>query len=158
MQTYLDMMEDSLDKKIEVMKKIEQINLRQKEILEANAENTGDLFDESVKEKGELVDELTKLNDGFANLFDKTKEEIEGRKDLYKNQIMRMQDKIRSITDLSATLEVQEKRNKNLADGYFSTVRKNMKLGKQSAAAALNYHFVMNKSSNVRPQFFDTNG
>ena len=153
--TYLDMMEDSLYKKIEVMQKIEKLNLKQNDILENQAHMDSDGFDDAVREKGELIDELIRLNDGFTILFDRTKEELASHKEEYKDQIQRMQELIRQITDLSAILEEEEHKNKNLADYYFSSVRKEMKLGKQAAAAALNYHQVMNKAGDVRPQFFD---
>ena len=155
---YMDMMEDSLRKKIEVMQKIEKLNLRQMEILEDQQHMDSDGFDDCVRQKGDLIDELTILNDGFDSLFAKVGEEIEGHKEDYKEQIQRMQALIREITDLSNTLEVEERKNKNLADYYFSSLRKEMKSGRQTAAAALNYHNIMNKAENVAPQFFDNQG
>ena len=155
-KTYLDMMEDSLRKKIEVMQQIEAQNVRQKQALEKDGGPDEDAFDDAVHIKGDLIDKLTELNDGFAGLYDKIKIELDGNKDKYRDQIKRMQDLIRDVTDLSNTLEVQETRNKELADNYFSNTRKGMKQGKQSAAAALNYH--VTKSANIAPHFIDNHG
>lgn len=157
-KTYLDMMEDSLKKKIEVMQQIETQNIRQKNALEREGTPDDDAFDDAVQIKGDLIDKLTELNDGFASLYDKVKIELDNNKENYKDQIRRMQDLIRDVTDLSNTLEIQETRNKELADNYFSNTRKEMKRGKKSAAAALNYHVTMNKSSNIQPHFIDNHG
>lgn len=154
-QTYLDMMEDSLRKKIEVMQQIEVQNGIQKKALERLEGPDEETFDEAVRTKGDLIDKLTELNDGFAGLYDRVKVEIDGNKDKYRDQITRMQDLIRQVTDLSNTLEVQETRNKELADNFFSNTRKGMKQGKQTAAAAFNYHVTMNKSANIQPHFID---
>lgn len=157
-RTYLDMMEDSLRKKIEIMKQIEVQNGIQKEALETIGGPDEDAFDKSVNIKGELIDKLTELNDGFDSLYEKVGKELDGKKDKYRSQIQRMQDLIRDITDLSNTLEVQESRNKELADNYFSNTRQGMRTGKQSAAAALKYHVTMNKSANIQPHFIDNHG
>ncbi|MCR5771933.1 MAG: flagellar protein FliT [Butyrivibrio sp.] len=157
-ETYLDMMEDSLRMKLKVMQEIEVQNGLQKEALERSEGPDEEAFDKAVHEKGDLIDKLTELNDGFAGLYDKVKIELDGNKYKYREQIQRMQNLIRDITDLSNTLEVQETRNKDLADNYFSKTRKDMKQGKQSAAAAFSYHVTMNKSANIQPHFIDNHG
>ncbi len=151
----LDMLEESLVKKIEVMRKIEEENIKQKEIL-SDAENVDfDAFDHTLDEKGIYIDQLLALDDGFQNLFDRVKADVGEHKQDYADQIRRMQDLIQEITGLSASIEAQEHRNKKLAEDYFSTARHQMNQSKQSSAAAFNYYQTMNNFKNIPPQFMD---
>ncbi len=151
----LDMLEESLIKKIEVMNKIQEQNEIQKGLFK----NMDDLdlqeFDKIVEVKGSLIDELLKLDDGFQTLFDKVKAEVGANKELYKEQIRRMQQQIQEITSLSASIEAAEHRNKKLAEEYFSRARKKMNLSRKTSAAAFNYYQTMNKFRDIPPQFLD---
>ena len=154
-ESYLDMMQESLRKKIAILKKIEVENEIQKHILENPEHVDTDLFDAAVVRKAELIDELTELNDGFQSLFDHIKEEIEQNRGKYEEQIQNMQEMIRQITVLSNTLQAEEMRNKKMADAYFSETRRQLKNGKRSAKVALDYYQSMNKSKNIPPQYID---
>ncbi len=155
-ETYLDMMEDSLYKKIEVMQQIEIQNGIQKKALERPEGPDQDAFDEAVRVKGVLIGKVTELNDGFAGLYDKIKNELDDNKDKYRDQITRMQNLIRQVTDLSNTIEVQEARNKKLIDSYFPNSKISVKSSKQSAAVAFDYHTTMNKSAGAQSHFVDS--
>ena len=155
-ETYLDMMEDSLYKKIEVMQQIEIQNGIQKKALERPEGPDQDAFDEAVRVKGVLIGKVTELNDGFAGLYDKIKNELDDNKDKYRDQITRMQNLIRQVTDLSNTIEVQEARNKKLIDSYFSNSKISVKSSKQSAAVSSDYRTTMNKSASVQSHFVDS--
>ncbi len=151
----LDMLEESLVKKLEVMDKIEQENGRQKEIL-ADPENVDlEAFDKTIDVKGEYIDKLSSLDDGFQTLFDKVKEEIGEHKEDYKDQIRRMQGLIHQIMDKSASIEAEEHRNKKLAETYFNVAREHMASGKRSSSVAFNYYQNMNNFKNIPPQFMD---
>ncbi len=151
----LDMLEDSLVKKIEVMKKIMEENEKQKEILNDPEEVNFNAFDKTLDEKGVLVDELLKLDDGFQSLFDRVKAEVGQNKENYKDQIGRMQELIKEISGMSASIEAAEYRNKKLAENYFSAERKRMNQSKQVSAAAFNYYKTMSNFQNIPPQFLD---
>ena len=151
----LDMLEESLVKKIEVMNKIQEENERQKELLK-NPDQVDEVeFDEILDSKGELINQLLKLDDGFQSLFDRVKKDVEENKDMYKVQIGRMQGYIKDITGLSASIEVAEKRNKKLAEEYFSTARQKMNYSRQTSAAAYNYYRTMNNFKDIPPQYLD---
>jgi hypothetical protein len=152
----LDMLEESLVKKIEVMKKICEENARQKEIL-SNSENVDpEAFDKTLDSKGEYIDQLLALDEGFQSLFDRVKAEVGQHREDYAEQIRRMQGLIQEITALSASIEAQEHRNKRLAEKYFSTARAQMNQSRQSSSAAFNYYQTMNNFKNIPPQFMDT--
>ncbi|WP_051199314.1 hypothetical protein [Butyrivibrio fibrisolvens] len=126
-ETYLDMMETSLIKKIEVMKQIEAQNIRQKEALVTEDGFDEETFDDAVRIKSGLIDRLTELNEGFAGLYDKVKDDITADKSRYRAQIEHMQDLIRAVTDISNTIEIQETRNKEIADNIYSGIYSGLK-------------------------------
>ncbi|MBQ3679519.1 MAG: hypothetical protein II929_08425, partial [Succinivibrio sp.] len=146
----------SLVKKIEIMKKIEEENARQKEILLNSEDVNLEAFDKTLDIKGEYIDELEKLDDGFQSLFDRVKQEVGDNKKTYADQIKRMQELIHEIMDRSASIEAAEHRNKKLAENYFSSEREKMATGKRSSAAAFNYYTTMNNFKDIPPQFLDT--
>lgn len=151
----MDMLEESLIKKIDIMSKIEAENERQKEIL-ADPDNVDEYaFDNTVDKKSELIDKLSSLDDGFQSLFDRVKEEVNANKDQYADQIRRMQSLIQEITARSASIEAAEHRNKRLAEKYFDTARRKMSTSKQTSVAAFNYYRTMNNFKEIPPQFLD---
>ncbi len=151
----LDMLEESLKKKIDVMSQIEDENERQKNILKDPNEVDMQLFDETVDRKGELIDQLLLLDDGFQTLFDKVKLEVGNNKTQYADQIKRMQQLIGEITAKSAAIEAMEHRNKKLAETYFSVARNKMAVSMQNSAAVFNYYILMNYFKDIPPQFKD---
>ena len=151
----LDMLEESLVKKLEVMELIVEENARQKEILSDPSDVDSEAFDKTLDTKGEYIDQLNELDEGFQSLFDRVKAEIGENKEQYSDQIKRMQDLIHQIMDLSASIEAEEHRNKKLAEVYFSTAREKMVASKKSSEAAFNYYRTMNNFKDIPPQFMD---
>ena len=152
----LDMLEESLNKKIDILSRIEEQNEIQKDVL-SNYETVDEAaFDATVDEKGRLIDQLNSLDEGFQNLFDRVKGDIGNNKEQYADQIRRMQRLIQEITGKSASIEASEHRNKRLAEKYFSISRERMSQSKQSSSAAFNYYQTMNNFKNIPPQFMDT--
>ena len=163
-ESYLEMMVRSLDRKIEILNRIEQENRKQRDLLdfpvqEKEAEEVfeEEAFQRTVEEKGRLIEELLKLNEGFDLLFAKVQKELSGQWDDYRSQVRTMQEKIRMVTELSSRIQVQEQRNKALVDRYFSEERTKIKIGKRSTASAMKYYQTMNKTQHVGPQMFDEN-
>ena len=163
-ESYLEMMVRSLDRKIEILNRIEQENRKQRDLLdfpvqekEAEEGFEEEAFQRTVEEKGRLIEELLKLNEGFDLLFAKVQKELSGQWDDYRSQVRTMQEKIRMVTELSSRIQVQEQRNKALVDRYFSEERTKIKIGKRSTASAMKYYQTMNKTQHVGPQMFDEN-
>lgn len=151
----LDMLEESLIKKIEVMKQIEDENEIQRDVLKDSDNVDEAAFDETVEKKGELIDKLNMLDDGFDSLYADIKKDIEDQKDQHKEQILRLQDLIHTIMDKSASIEASEHRNKKLAEQYFTVTREKLASGKKSSSVAFNYYQTMSKYRDVPPQFLD---
>ena len=152
---YLEMMADSLSRKIAILERMEQVNEEQKKLFEQGDAMDDDAFDVSVARKGDLIDEIDRLNDGFTSLFEKIKAEIDKNKEQYSEQIKGIQAQIRRVTDLSNRVQAQEARNKQIADRYFNEARMKLAEGKKTSGTAMKYYQTMSKSANIQPQFFD---
>ena len=154
-ETYLDMLEDSLRKKREVLKSLYKDCELQRDILKAEdtLDETG--FDDAVARKGDLIRQLEELNDGFADIYDRVRIELEQDKHKYRDRIGRMQELIREVTDLGNSVEAIERRNKKLAENYFSNRRQDINRNRKTNQAALDYYLNMNNSRITPPQFYD---
>ena len=104
-----------------------------------------------------MIEELTRLNDGFDLLFSKVQVELTLQKEKYRTQLARLQDQIREVTEMSNRIQVQEQRNKALVDQYFSEERTRIKVGKRSTATAMKYYQTMNRTQFVPSQAVDEN-
>ena len=77
-----------------------KINKRQKEELE-NPSLDPDDFDKTVEEKSDSIEQLELLDNGFEKLYEKVREELQTNKEIYKDEILKMQGCIRTLTDRS---------------------------------------------------------
>ena len=116
---YITIMLQSLQKKEKVLNSIIQINKRQKDELE-NPSLDPDDFDKTVEEKSKLIEQLELLDNGFEKLYEKVREELQTNKELYKDEILKMQGCIRTLTDRSMEIQAQEARNKQLMEQKFA--------------------------------------
>lgn len=151
----LDMLEESLIKKLAVLKDIEKENGIQKDILSDPSNVDPEAFDRTLDNKGELIDKLNALDEGFQSLYDRVKADVDANRAQYADQIKRLQELIHQITDMSASIEAQEHRNKKLAETYFSSERQKLGASRQSSSAAFDYYRTMNNFKDIPPQFLD---
>lgn len=152
--TYVDIMIQSLDKKIRVLEEIKKINTTQKELLE-DEKGDADEFDKTVEQKATLIEQITQLDSGFDKLFERVKEELNTNKEAYADKIKMMQTLIRRITDLSMELQAQEARNKDLMTRKFVSIRERAKVVRTNTKAASQYYQNMMQLNVVEPQFMD---
>ena len=97
MENSLRILSDSLDKKMDVLRRIQNYNREQEK---AFTEGRADLeaFDRAIEEKDALIEELMKLDDGFETLFERISGELKENKQAYAPQIAILQKKISEIT------------------------------------------------------------
>lgn len=153
-QAYVEMMQQSLEKKKAILDNIIEWNLRQKAVLEC-VESTPEEFDETIEAKGRLIEQLELLDSGFEKLFANMKEELGQNQQLYASKIKIMQELIRDITDKSVEIQAQEARNKALMTQKFDMVRQQVKSVRTSGKVASQYYNNMQKLNYVEPQFMD---
>ena len=151
---YFKIMIESLEKKIAVLDKILVENNKQKELF-----GKDDFDEEALKEtfdkKSELIDELSALDDGFKEVYDRIKYELAQNKEKYASEVKKMQELIKIITDKSMDIEAQEKRNHLLAQSYFMSLKKNIKKSKTNLKAASKYYKSVSQTNYVDAQFMD---
>lgn len=153
-ENYLQVLEESLHKRMDVLSRIEELSVRQ-ELLLKEIPVKEDEFDKSIDEKGVLIEELNKLDEGFESLYAHIKEQLLTGREKYKVQIAGLQKLIAEVTDKSVSIQAQEARNKKLAEKFFADSRKELQKGRRSSKAAFDYYRNMNQSQVVAPQFMD---
>lgn len=154
-ENYLDILEESLNKKIEVLTDIQQYNNRQEEVFRAAVVDLT-VFDEYVEEKSGLIERVKALDEGFEQLYASVAEELKNNREQYKVQIGRLQELVAQVTEMSMSIQAQEARNKQLVEEYFARERSGIKQGRRSSKAAYDYYKNMNKTAVVQPQFLDS--
>lgn len=153
-ENYLQVLEQSLYKKLEVLSLIQEVSMKQERLLKAEDVSAED-FDASIDEKEILIEKLEKLDEGFGSLYAHVKEQLSSSKEKYRNQIGELQALIVKVTEKSVAIQTQEARNNKLAKSYFTIERKNIQKNRTSSKAALSYYKSMNNSQAIPPQFMD---
>lgn len=154
MESQLTILSESLDKKLEVLHKIQDYNKRQEEIFSAEKVDMS-LFDDAVEEKQRLIDEVVRLDDGFEIMYEKLAKELEGNKERYAVQIRELQKKVSQVTELSVSVQAQEARNKKLVESYFAKERAGLGQRRKNAKSAFDYYKSMSGAGYVQPQMYD---
>ena len=156
MEKYLFMLRDSLVKKEKILIDLIAKSEEQAEIVKTE-EVDWDEFNRIVEEKGALIEEIMKLDDGFELVFGRIKEGLEENKEKYKDTILEIKSLVKSVTEKSATLQSTEQRNKTAIENAFSAARREIKQSKLSQKAAVDYYNKMNRINTIDPQLMDKN-
>ena len=154
MESQLTILSESLDRKLEVLQKIQEYNKRQEEVFSAEKVDIRQ-FDAAVEEKQHLIDEVVRLDDGFEILYEKLAKELEGNRQRYAAQIKEMQAKVAKVTELSVSVQAQEARNKKLVENYFARERAGIGQRRKSSQSAFDYYKSMSGAGYVPPQMYD---
>ncbi len=153
-ELYIDIMIQSLEKKVQVLDEIIRLDDLQKDQLEQPDALVED-FDKTVEDKAALIEQLEKLDSGFDKIYTRVKEELHTNKEAYREQIKKMQELIRSITDKSMQIQAQEARNKDLMTQKFARVRRQVRDVRANGKATTEYYKSMMQVNYIDPQFMD---
>lgn len=153
-ETYIEILLQSLNKKEQVLKEIIRLDEVQKAQLEDEMCLVDD-FDETVEAKSQCIEQLEQLDSGFQKVYDRVSEELKENKEAHADEIRRMKEMIRRLTDLSVEIQAQEARNKDLMVKKFADVKKKTRELRTSGKAANEYYKNMMKINNIDPQFMD---
>lgn len=151
---YLQIMIESLEKKIVVLDHIMELNVRQAELSSYQPMDM-EAYDKTMDEKGVLIDEINKLDDGFTSTYKLVKDIVQQEPEKYRDKVLQMQELIRVAVEKGVTIEAQEKRNRSALETVFRMKRTEMKQVKRSNTAALQYYKSMSKINEVDPQLMD---
>lgn len=155
MESQLNILSESLDKKLEVLKEIQMYNEEQEKSFTCGQADL-DNFDAAVEKKGQLIEKLQRLDVGFETMYARLSEELKGNREKYAEQIKVLKQKVSEVTELSVTVQAQEKRNKKLVEEYFAKEREGIRSNRKTSKAAYDYYKNMNRSNYIPPQFMDS--
>ena len=153
-QSYVTILEESLQKKKKLLQGILTITMQQGEYAKQDPFPDG-LFEKSMTDKDNLLAQLEEADQGFEQIFQRTKEEITGHKEKYKEVIKRMQILIKEVTDLSVEIQTKAARNKTALEQAFVRARKQIRSFKQSSQTASKYYKTMSKTNVDEAIFFN---
>ena len=152
--SYLNILQDSLIKKLELLDQIEKKSLEQSEMIKVSNVDLA-LVDANMDEKAKLIDEILKLDTGFESIYEKVREQLLANKEQFKVQIHNLQGLISKVTEKSTAIQAIEARNKAQMDIVFSTQKREVQNRRNAMSVARDYYQNMNKVKHVSPQFLD---
>ncbi|MCR5398466.1 MAG: hypothetical protein K6E68_02915 [Lachnospiraceae bacterium] len=150
---YLKILSESLDKKADILKNIERLSKEQSELIDNDA--TYEDIDANMDAKDALISEIIKLDEGFEAMYDNIKSSLNESPREHKDQIADIQEKIRTVMGLGASIEAIEARNKDRMEKRFAEEKRTLQDARKVSTAAYDYYKVTNKLNVVTPQFMD---
>ena len=107
-ENYLNILEQSLRKKLGILKQIRVKNEHQRVLL-LDEELAPEDLEENMDAKAELVGQLEILDQGFDEVYERIRQQLEAGKDKYREQIRQLQELIRQVTAESSSSRAEEK-------------------------------------------------
>ncbi len=152
MEPYITILTESLVEKSRVLDKIEAADRRETEIL---SDELPDLaaFDRNMEEKRELINSLDKLDDGFEETYAKVRDELDTNREAHREEILRLQELIREITEKTIRIGAMESRNREAVQKKFRKRRQEIG-GKRTALKAANMYSDNMRRINKIDSFF----
>ena len=154
MDNYLEILQESLVKKREILDCILEISQKQIALLEG-PDMTLEKYDQYVDRKSECIERLQNLDEGFEILYEKISEALSQNRERYADQIHILQGLIREVTERSVSIQAMEARNKKQVEEYFRKERKLIQSARISSKAAMDYYENVNRLKYVEAQFLD---
>ena len=154
-EKYLNVLEESLEKKLQILAKLKEYSQCQQEVFRAEKVEP-ERFDEYADRKSELIDELTALDSGFETLYQNVSQELQDNRDAYAEQIRRMQELVTKVTEESVAIQAQEARNKKLVEEYFRKERASIAQNRKNSKAMYDYYKNVSMPGTLSPRFMDS--
>lgn len=152
--TYISILKDTLMKKNQLLDKI-VVNVELEErCLEAYDMDLTQ-FEDTLSEKEHLIQQLNALDDGFEKVYERVSEEINANKFSYKEDIIKLQELIRTITEKSVKIQGIERKNKVKLESQFTKKKKEIKDFKLSNETVNSYYKNMANGFQGESYFLD---
>jgi len=145
--TNLQMLNDSLQKKILVLNQVYELT-KQQDLCFENEKEVIDVMERCVNEKEPLLKQLAKLDEGFDLVYSKIKSYVLEETKEYQAEILKLQNTISNITSLSVKIQTLEQSNKRKFELFLTSKRNEIKQFKVNNRTASNYY----KSMTGKPQ------
>lgn len=154
MDTYLDMLQDSLKKKLEILNGIMNYQQEEAEMLKGESMDM-EAFDKSISDKVALAEKIDSLDDGFEQVYERIRKEMIEHKEKYAVQIRAMQEMIGEISEKSVLIQAEENRIKLEVDNFAKRESAALRQRRDNGKAARSYYNNMKKLNYVDSQFMD---
>lgn len=153
--TYIKILLDSMKKKERIMQYLLGETKEQKQILLVEPFDI-DNFEKSMERKELLMEQLNQLDDGFEIMYQRVKEELSKKREMYQTEIIELKKLISSVTDISVKIQVLEQRNKRSMEQCLIKQKQEIKQAKVSNQTAAKYYNNMaNQYQNNQSYFLD---
>lgn len=153
--TYVRIMQDTLNKKEQVLQDILAVTRRQEQIIKEEAALQTEELDHCMDLKSDYLKTLNQLDDGFEKLYQKVRTQFQSSPEDYAENVPAMQQSISRIMDLSISIQALERKNKLAMERYFLRHRKNIQSYKQSQQKVNQYYNSMAKFNPHQSYFMD---
>lgn len=151
--TYISVLHGSLRKKLELVKELLEFTKEQNIILSEEDVDV-DSFDKIVSEKDIRINEVLEIDKGFDSVFNKIGSTIKSNPQEYRQQILEMQNLIRTITDIGVEIEGLENKNKEKFSKFILAKREEIKDFKKSNNTAASYYKNMSNQHQEWKSYF----
>ena len=153
-QNYVQVLIDTITKKEETLRKILEIT-KQQEVISKQDTYASEDMEKTLNEKEIQISRLNYLDEGFQSVYERVSSEIRNHIDVYKQDVLVLQDKIRICTEIGNEIMVLEERNRNRFNTLFSKAHTDYSTVKSKASVAQNYFKTMNNSKVMDAYFVD---
>lgn len=148
LDNYVQIMMNSLEKKVEILNRLINKTQIQTEILKNDDFDNidWDRFNMVMTEKEEEIEHINEMDQGFQALYDHVGEQLKSDKSLYASEIKRMQELIKVLEEKSVQIQALEERNRFLIDNILGGRKKEIRQTRNSMKVAASYYQTMAKS------------
>ena len=151
---YLLILAETMEKKISILQALLEATRRQEQIA-IQEDFVLEAFEENMDQKDVLLGQIDELDEGFESVFTQIRTELTAKKELYKDDIKKIQELIRKCTDLEVEIQALEARNRNRLELIFAREQKELRQVKANSKVVSSYYNSMRPSQNVDSIFMD---
>lgn len=144
--TYVSIMQESLLRKKKYLEQILELTKKQEAIIKESKFDE-EAFGEIIDQKEVLINNINEIDKGFTSVYDRVRSELLDNKDAYRDELIEMQENIKSCVDLGMEIEALEERNRAGLEVVFSVGFKGIKKLKQSKQVANKYYQSMSNGN-----------
>ena len=150
---YVTMMADTLKRKEKILSFLYEKTREQETLLKEEALDQ-ESFQRILDEKGEKIDELNQLDEGFDALFKMVEKEIVANRDNYAEEIKDMQKTITAVSELGIKIQALEHQNSGHLEIYLAKKRKQIRDFHVNNKTAANYYNNMSNTHKPAQSYF----
>lgn len=153
-QTYLDILIQTIEKKIKLFHIIYETTQKQSELL---AEDQLDLekFQPLLNVKEKAITQINELDEGFEMIYNRASHQIKEKMDQYKEPLRLLKKYVEQITDLTMEIETLEQENKKAITKHFNQTRNKIKTSRKSRSTVAAYYKNMDAALKGQSYFLD---